>query len=68
MPQTGSPGLALGQAHRPLTPEGVRTHQLGTALARMARDLAEARREARALQRENAVLRRQIIRLGGESR
>ena len=37
-----------------------RARNLGSALARMARDLADARRELDVLRRENAALRREI--------
>lgn len=68
MPRIGYAALAVGHALRPLTPDAQRTQQLGTALVRLAHDLADARREVKRLQRENAALRHRIARLDGESR
>ena len=66
MPRTGHAGLIAGEPQTRLDREGDRIGQLGTALVRMARDLTDARRRAKALERENAELRRRACDCGGE--
>ena len=55
-----SAGDSLTQRAAELLDRRERVGRLGSALARMARDLADARRQIAALKRENAWLRAQL--------